>query len=499
MIGQTLGNKYRIERILGSGGMGSVYAAEDVGSGQRVAVKVIHGNLPGDSTQLLQRFEREARAAGSIGTEHICRCLDAGTDPESGHPFMVLEYLVGEDLQHLLQRLGPLPPELALRIVAQACLGLSAAHGAGVVHRDIKPANIFLAETEDGRRTVKLLDFGVAKIKRDPTDMHGDTAGLTRTGSLLGSPLYMSPEQARSVKNVDHRSDLWSMGIVLYQAVAGRTPYDHVSGLGDLILSLCSDLPPPVQQFAPWVEPRIASVIDRALRLDLSERFASAAEMLEAIVALLPDGTDIHADMLVPLDAATRADIASTYFRSLGRKSTGRESVADTQAAPESPSVPPPPAPATISRPPQTTQTAIATTGAGLESTQPGQRSPGGRPASVVAIALACVLAGGGGVYALTRSAPVVTVSPQAATTTALPQPTTQPTVTATTVPTVTPSASATSAPTAAESAAPVPTATADASAKPAASAPKPLVVPAKKGTSPAVPPMDHRSYGDRK
>lgn len=168
------------------------------------------------------------------------------------------------------------------------------------------------AETEDGGRTIKLLDFGVAKIKRAPTDMHGDAAGLTRTGSLLGSPLYMSPEQARSVKNVDHRSDLWSMGVVLYQAVAGRTPYEHVSGLGDLILSLCSDLPPPVQQFAPWVQLRVAAVIDRALRLDPGERFATAAEMHEAITALLPEGHAIRGDMLVPLDAATREDVAPT-------------------------------------------------------------------------------------------------------------------------------------------------------------------------------------------
>src|SRR5262249_24458096 len=154
---------------------------------------------------------------------------DAGTDAETCLPFLVMEYLEGEDVQHLIKRLGPLSPDLALRIVAQACLGLDRAHEARIIHRDIKPANFFLAkagfDTHPAQRVVKLLDFGIAKIAPDPSYDSGETAGLTRTGSMLGSPLYMSPEQARGHKDIDRRADVWSMGVVLYQALTGRTPH----------------------------------------------------------------------------------------------------------------------------------------------------------------------------------------------------------------------------------------------------------------------------------
>jgi serine/threonine-protein kinase len=499
LIGNTLGGKYRIERLLGSGGMGAVYAAEDETNGQRVAIKVIHGNLPGDAAQILQRFEREARAAGSIDTEHICRCLEAGTDAETGYPFMVLEYLRGEDLQHLLRRLGPLLPDLALRIVAQACLGLTAAHAASVVHRDIKPANIFLAQTEGGLHTVKVLDFGVAKIHRDPSDVHGETAGLTRTGSMLGSPLYMSPEQARSVKNVDHRSDLWSMGIVLYQALAGRTPYHHISGLGDLILALCSDLPPPVQQFAPWVTPEVAAAVDRALRIDPRERYQTAAEMEAALRALLPDGTEIRDDMMVALDDATHDHIAPTFFRNLAggaQRATTRDEVAQTQHADGAPgpSAPPPAAAlSTTSSPvsaPAGARSVTATTGPGLGATQNSMPGAGGRPASVVAIAVACVIAGGAGVYALTRPSPAPAATAVTGPAVTPPPADPRPPTTATTAPAASAVPTVTTSATAAESAAPAPSDSA--SARPAPSAPKPVV--GKKAA-----PVDHRAYGDRK
>jgi serine/threonine-protein kinase len=504
LIGKTLAGRYRLERVLGAGGMGSVYAAEDAQTGQRVAVKLIHGNLPADAAGLVQRFEREARAAGSIDTENICRCLDAGTDPESGQPFMVLEYLVGEDLQNIIKRLGPLPRELALRVTAQACLGLSAAHQAGIVHRDIKPANIFLAKAGEAEHTVKLLDFGVAKIRRDPTDVQGDTAGLTRTGSLLGSPLYMSPEQARSVKNVDHRADIWSMGVVLYQALAGRTPYHHVAGLGDLIIALCSDLPPPVQQFAPWVEPDVAAVIDRALRVDPRERWQTAAEMLEAIRALLPNGLAIRDDMMVPLDDATHDHIAPTYFRNLHGGGTAIVRPGDLASSPaaripsevegadtvaKTPSEPrPAPLAASPAAPPQATQNAVATTGPGLTATETGTPRAAKSP-PIAAIAIACALAGGAGVWALTRPTPapaaVVNAVPNVATATQT-QTATAP------APTVTPSATA--VPTAAETATPAPSDSASAKPAASASAPKPAASVPKKTNR-----LDYTSYGDRK
>jgi eukaryotic-like serine/threonine-protein kinase len=201
-----------------------------------------------------------------------------------------MEFLEGEDVHTLVRRLGPLPPELALRIAAQGCFGLSFAHEARIVHRDIKPANFFLARGSGHERILKLLDFGIAKITRDPNESHAETAGLTRTGSLLGSPLYMSPEQARGSKEVDQRADVWSMGVVLYQMLTGHTPHEDTTALGELIISICTEEPPPVQQFSPWVPPHIAEIAHHAMRFDPNARYQSGAEMLEAIRAHLPNG-----------------------------------------------------------------------------------------------------------------------------------------------------------------------------------------------------------------
>jgi serine/threonine-protein kinase len=220
-----------------------------------------------------------------------------------------MEYLVGEDLGQLFRRIGTLPADLALRITAQACLGLQKASEAHVVHRDIKPANLFLAQGPGGRITVKILDFGIAKIKMDQAQIT-DTTGLTRTGSMLGSPLFMSPEQARGSKHIDHRADIWSLGVVLYQALSGRTPNHDIEALGELIIAICSDLPRPVQDFAPWVSPEVAAIVHKTLQLDPAERYATGAAMLEAIKPLLPNGWDIREQMLLSVSNEERAHLA---------------------------------------------------------------------------------------------------------------------------------------------------------------------------------------------
>jgi serine/threonine-protein kinase len=342
LIGTLLDEKYRIESLLGRGGMGAVYAAEDVRSGERVAVKIIQTLLPVHAADLVSRFEREARAAGSMDTEHIARCLGAGTDPVTGQPYMALEYLVGEDLQRVLKRTGPLDPEVALRITAQACVGLAHAHEANVIHRDIKPANLYLAKDKanEGRRVVKILDFGVAKILKDPGEESADGDGLTRTGSMLGSPMYMSPEQARSVKKVDQRADLWSLGVVLYKALAGRTPFDHISALGDMILALWTEPPAPVQQFAPWVAPEIAAIVDRLLQMEPADRFQSAKELLAAIEPMLRGGMTLNESMLVPMPEEARSHGAPTFFRRF-----------DTKPRPDRPKTDPTPARAVTANP----------------------------------------------------------------------------------------------------------------------------------------------------
>jgi len=303
----VLDRKYRLVRLLGQGGMGSVYEAEHDESQQRVAVKLIQGGfveLYGDS-EAVRRFRREARAAGAADSEHIVQVLDAGEDEDTGQLYLVMEYLQGEDLQQFIDRLGPLEPDVALRIAAQALAGLQKAHEAGVVHRDIKPANLFLARGEGGAVTVKILDFGIAKIRGDP--LHAlHTTELTHSGKLLGSPMYMSPEQVMSCREVDHRADLWCLASALYCALAGHPPHAFVSPVGRLLYTICSAPPPPLHGAAPWVPDRIAEVVHRALRLDPGERYPSAAAMLGALRPLLSGGTGLDERMLAPVSPAVR-------------------------------------------------------------------------------------------------------------------------------------------------------------------------------------------------
>ncbi|WP_437633696.1 serine/threonine protein kinase [Sorangium sp. So ce854] len=309
MIGTVIDGKYRIAKLLGEGAMGSVYEAEHTATGRRCAIKVISSLDLTRDPKIVQRFQREARAAGGIDTQHITQVLDAGVDRETKLPFLAMEFLSGEDLQHLLLRTGPLAPHVALRIAVHCCLGLQKAHDAGVVHRDIKPHNLFLARRDAGEIIVKLLDFGIAKVKMDQAN---DTEGadLTKTGSLVGSPLYMSPEQAVGQREIDHRTDIWSLGAVLYQALSGRTPFHDIKALGQLILSICSSPVPPLQDFAPWVPPEIAAVVHRCLQQDPARRFQSAQDLLATLRPMLPYGWAIQEDMLVPLSEAHRRHVA---------------------------------------------------------------------------------------------------------------------------------------------------------------------------------------------
>jgi serine/threonine-protein kinase len=303
---QIVDGKYRIERLLGEGGMGAVYEARHLGTGRRVAVKVIAGDALGEvDDDAIERFQREARAAGAIESRHIAQVLDTGVDPRGDFPYIVMEYLQGEDLSKAMVRLAPFAPELALRIVSQACAGLKEAHLANVIHRDVKPANLYLVRQDGGDVIVKLLDFGIAKIRLDPMSS-GERAVLTTTGITLGSPLYMSPEQARGAKDVDHRSDIWSLGIVLHECLSGATPYAECASYGELVLSICGEQR-FVQDVAPWVSGEIAELVDTALAVDPARRFQSAGEMGAAIRKVLKSGHAIDESMLVPLAPDVRA------------------------------------------------------------------------------------------------------------------------------------------------------------------------------------------------
>jgi len=318
MIGKVIDGKYEIVRLIGQGGMGAVYeakigetsatdGAEDEAR-RRVAIKLINDEELAQDDVLLARFKREARAAAKVVSPHIVEMLGSGHDEDSGLPFMVMELLDGENALQLLERLGPLPPDLALRIGVQTCLGLAVAHGGGVVHRDIKPANLFLAKGKDGERSVKLLDFGVAKFKMDQALETGGES-LTRTGSMLGSPLYMSPEQARGLKTIDHRADIWSLGIVLYQLLTGRQPHEGIDGLGELIITICSEPPPAATKFAPWVSSELVAKVQGALKLSSNDRYQTAEAMGEALRTCLADSADDRIDeaMLVALTEDQKA------------------------------------------------------------------------------------------------------------------------------------------------------------------------------------------------
>jgi serine/threonine protein kinase len=310
LIGTICDKKYRIIRLIGQGGMGSVYEALQIETGLLVALKCIDGDLLARSKTSVSRFQREAKAMGAIDTDHIVRVLDAGVDPATSAPYMAMELLDGEDLQHLLARVEKLEPDTALRIAAQICLGLLKAHEARVVHRDIKPANVFLARRGDGEIVVKILDFGVAKIKPDASAQSGVTTGLTRTGGIVGSPAYMSPEQARGLSNIDYSTDLWSLGVLLYRCLSGTVPHDHIEAFGDMIIAICSQTPLPIQSLAPWVQPEAAAVVRGALQVDIGDRFSTATTMLDAILPLLPEGWSLRDDLLSPVSEATRATIA---------------------------------------------------------------------------------------------------------------------------------------------------------------------------------------------
>src|SRR5262245_20125 len=289
---RIIGGKYEILRELGRGGMGIVYEARHTGTGRRVAVKEIVGDALKEPN-LVERFQREARATGAIDTRHIAPILDTGSDP----PYLVMELLAGEDLQELIVRSIALPEVLALKIVAQACAGLARAHEAGVVHRDVKPANLFLAR-RDGEIVVKVLDFGVARVKEGLAAL--DNRALTVTGVMLGTPLYMSPEQVMGAKDLDHRADLWSLGVVLYEALAGMTPYEEIETIGALLVAICGRPARPLRAVAPEVSAEAAAIVDRALAIDRDKRYPTADAMLADLKRVAGGSIAIDESMIPP-------------------------------------------------------------------------------------------------------------------------------------------------------------------------------------------------------
>ena len=283
--GDLVAGKYRVEGIIGVGGMGVVVAARHEQLDQRVAIKLVREQVL-RNPEAVQRFLREARAAARLKSEHAARVLDVGT-LESGAPYMVMEFLEGGDLAQVLEQRGPVPVDLAADWIAQACEALAEAHAVGITHRDLKPQNLFLARTVGGAATVKVLDFGVSKSAEAIASGPG---ALTRTRSMLGSPLYMAPEQMRSSRDVDSRADVWALGAVLFELLTRRLPFEAET-LPELCLKVVGEAPLSLGALRPDVPQAMILIVERCLEKDRERRFANAAELAEALGPLVPSGS----------------------------------------------------------------------------------------------------------------------------------------------------------------------------------------------------------------
>ena len=275
--GAVVAGKYRITRILGAGGMGLVAEAVHEALGQRVAIKFLRAQtLQGEATV---RFLREAKAAAQMRSEHVARVTDVAT-LEGGTPYFVMEYLEGRDLDVAVATDGPLPVSTAVDYVLQACQALAEAHVNGIVHRDLKPANLFLTETSDGGVRVKLLDFGISKYVAKGVDAE---LTMTKTRSLMGTPLYMAPEQMRSLRRVDHRADIWSVGIVLHEILTGQTPF-----IGDTLPEICAaiaaDEPLGLRAHRPELPAELEAVVFKCLAKQPEDRFSDVAALANALI-----------------------------------------------------------------------------------------------------------------------------------------------------------------------------------------------------------------------
>jgi serine/threonine protein kinase len=474
--GEVLDGKYRIERLLGEGGMGAVAKATHLLRRAPVALKFMSPAVL-QMTGAVERFVNEGVAASQIDSDHVVKIFDVGR-MASGAPYLVMEYLEGCDLAQLLEREGPiLATPRAINFTLQILRALQTAHAAGIVHRDMKPSNCFIVTKDGDPDFIKLVDFGISKVKSAD---EAPAAHLTRTNSALGTPLYMSPEQARSPRDVDHRTDLYSVGAILYEMLTARTPYTAPSGeYTEILFKIFTMDPEPIKAFRPDLPDGLAAAIHRALTRDLGQRFGSALDMAEA---LAPFGDERGAGMIARMRGtrppsnvpAPQSSLALTPSH-VGSRATPAEATAQTYMA-NAESVPPRAVPTDVGvtreHPPL----------------QPGQAPAKPRAAIFAAAAFVSLLIGGAGVVVVKShpsAAGTATVGPD------LPGPIVKPTtpVVSTAVAMTTLAPPAPPAPPSAESA----SASASASPKPPV---RPVVNP--QAASPATP-APPRQLGDLK
>lgn len=274
--GDVLASKYRIERVLGAGGMGMVVAARHVDLDQLVAIKLLLPEVVAEP-EMVERFVREGRASVRLRGVHVAKTMDVGY--HDGVPFLVMEYLQGHSLRDELDKFpGGMPIEPAAQFLLHACEGVAEAHSLGIIHRDLKPENLFVSRGVDGHPLVKVLDFGISKIQ-DDLDQQG---ALTKTASLFGSPQYMSPEQMRSTKHVDVRTDIWSLGVIGYELLSGKRPFDATT-VYELCLQVAQDKPAPLKTLRADAPSMMIGVIEGCLRKDPNDRVQTVAELAKVL------------------------------------------------------------------------------------------------------------------------------------------------------------------------------------------------------------------------
>jgi serine/threonine-protein kinase len=284
--GDVIAGKYRVDKLVGRGGMGVVLAAQHLALGQTVAIKLlaIDGLDEERKREAGTRFLREGQSAARLTSDHVVRIYDVGT-LDTGAPFMVMELLRGEDLATLLERQGPAPVEVAVEYVVQACDAVAEAHATGIVHRDLKPSNLFVSRRSDGRALVKVLDFGISKAIVPGSDAF--EGNLTTTRSVVGSPYYMSPEQVRDAKRVDARTDIWSLGMILYELMTGE-PAFNADTLPGICAAIAADTPTPIRTQRSDVPPEVEAIVLRCLEKDPAKRFQNIPELVKALAPFVP-------------------------------------------------------------------------------------------------------------------------------------------------------------------------------------------------------------------
>jgi serine/threonine protein kinase len=319
-IGALAGGKYKVLRLIGRGGMGSVYEAQNVAIGKRVALKFLRLGAGADAS-VRARFHREARAVSAVESAHIVQIFDTG-ETEAGEPFLVMELLQGEDLATRLKRLGRMGVNDAISMAAQALRGLRRAHAAGVVHRDLKPHNVFLVASEEGHGHVKIVDFGLSKVLGGvdefvPQASASAHEALSRAGTPMGTPVYMSPEQIEALEDIDQRTDLWSMGAILFEALAGVAPFSAPT-FARLVIAICHKDPPDLHKLVPRLPEAVARVVARAMTRDRQQRFQTADEFLAALAEAAPvieasqDPWSFRAEAAPAPSPATRTPLPSS-------------------------------------------------------------------------------------------------------------------------------------------------------------------------------------------